>query len=50
MSEWIKGWIETLRVAPPFSRRRRALLAVMHDNDPENWVEAKSPIRDADHE
>lgn len=40
---WVGEWIETLRVAPPFSRRRRDLLAILNDHDPANWVEVGRP-------
>lgn len=40
--QWLAEWWETLRVAPPFSRRRRELLAVLRDTDPANWVEVEA--------
>lgn len=40
---WAGEWIETFRVAPPFSRRRRELLSVLADDDPANWVEVERP-------
>jgi len=44
MRTWISEWVETLRIAPPFSRRRRDLLAAIAQaeadmNDPDAWVE-----------
>lgn len=38
---WLSEWIETWRVAPPFSRRRQELISVLNDRDPDAWVEAK---------
>jgi hypothetical protein len=45
---WTLGWVETLRIAPPFSRRRRDLLAAIHEaeedrNNPDLWVEVARP-------
>jgi hypothetical protein len=40
---WASEWIETWRVTPPFSRRRRELLEAIADNDPENYVEIERP-------
>jgi hypothetical protein len=40
---WANEWIETWRVTPPFSRRRRELLEAIADNDPENYVEIERP-------
>lgn len=42
--EWALGWIETLRIAPPFSRRRRDILEAIRDaDDPDAWVEVDRP-------
>lgn len=48
MRAWISEWIETLRIAPPFSRRRRDLFAAIREADadmhnPDAWVEAERP-------
>lgn len=40
---WIDEWVETLRIAPPFSRRRRELLEALSDDNPDNWVEVDRP-------
>lgn len=43
---WASEWIESLRIAPPFSRRRRDLLeAIREANEagPEDWVEVERP-------
>lgn len=43
---WVLEWIETWRVAPPFSRRRRHLLAAIREAenaDPGDWVEIEGP-------
>jgi hypothetical protein len=41
---WISEWIETLRIAPPFSKRRRDIITATRDiNDPDAWVEVERP-------
>lgn len=50
MMDWISGWIETWRIAPPFSRRRRELLAAIREadadlGDPDAWLEVGRPER-----
>lgn len=41
---WISEWVETLRVAPPFSRRRRDIIEATRDiDDPTAWIEVNSP-------
>lgn len=40
---WASDWIYTLRAYPPFSRRRRELLEILRDEDPNNWVEVERP-------
>lgn len=45
---WIGEWVETLRIAPPFSRRRRDLLAAIREanadhGNPDMWVEVERP-------
>lgn len=42
--EYIKSWIETLRIAPPFSKRRRDILEATRDiGDTKSWVEVVGP-------
>lgn len=42
--EYIKSWIETLRIAPPFSKRRRDILDTIKDSQNlDAWVEAHRP-------
>lgn len=48
LAAWISEWIETLRIAPPFSARRRNLLAAIRQADadrdnPDAWVEITRP-------
>jgi hypothetical protein len=41
---WASEWVETLRIAPPFSRRRRDILAAIRDADnPDSWAEVHRP-------
>lgn len=45
---WLGEWVETIRVAPPFSRRRRDLLAAIIEADRDmydssQWVEVERP-------
>lgn len=43
---WAGEWVETLRIAPPLSRRRRDLLAAVreaNESDPSDWVEVERP-------
>lgn len=43
---WALSWIETWRIAPPFSKRRRELLATLREidyYDPDDWVEVERP-------
>lgn len=45
---WASEWIETWRIAPPFSRRRRNLLAAIREAnadhlDPDAWIEVERP-------
>lgn len=42
--EWAFSWIETWRVAPPFSARRRRLIALAREPlDPADYVEVERP-------
>ena len=43
INEWVDEWVETLRVAPLFSRRRRELLEILRDDNPDNWIEVEEP-------
>lgn len=55
LTNWLGEWVETLRIAPPFSRRRRDLLDAIAQADrdmynpdrdmynPEAWVEVDRP-------
>lgn len=44
MFKWIGEWIETLRVAPPFSKRRRELLEILQEADDfDSWFEGERP-------
>ena len=47
-TSWIRSWVETLRIAPPFSQRRRDLLDAIREadddrDDPDLWVEVERP-------
>jgi hypothetical protein len=45
-ARWCSEWIETLRVAPPFSARRRCLLAAIHEaneSGAEDYTEVERP-------
>lgn len=48
MKQWISEWVETLRIAPPFSKRRRDLLEAIRQadadrDDPTAWIEVERP-------
>lgn len=44
LGRWVGEWVETLRVAPPFSKRRRELLAVIRESEARDFVEAPHPF------